>query len=446
MGRATFSNGVLDGATGGLSRLAGAIGGGQQSYQEGYDQAATTQSKIAQALAQIRELNAQAGAHDATAADTIAKTGVLNNRPGLFEEQVANAAGSDIPTIQGYRSQLRTGQAPLVPMGPPTADGSMGTGSMVLPDATRTKIAGAIQQFLPLLADSGDLKPEDLAKAADTFRTMGLSDRAIADPKLRNAIAGAQAAAGGKALYNTSGDGAVLDQYGGALDTSNPLAGSTIGLRRAQAGEASAKAGLARVQADEAKQGGKGQFDASLGMVIDTRGGTARPVLGPDGKPIGPKIGSGSLNQEQANALTFATRMQAADGILADLAKNGTTQLGMVHRVAGMLPIVGDAAAAATNGTQSAAQQQVEQAQRDFINAVLRRESGAAISSGEFANGAQQYFPQPGDKPEVIKQKSAARARVIQGMLAAVPPNQRTLPALPGAAPAPAGGPIAVDY
>jgi hypothetical protein len=57
--------------------------------------------------------------------------------------------------------------------------------------------------------------------------------------------------------------------------------------------------------------------------------------------------------------------------------------------------------------------QKVNQAQRDFVNAVLRQESGAAIADSEFENAKKQYFPQPGDKPEVIEQKRQNRERVI---------------------------------
>lgn len=52
---------------------------------------------------------------------------------------------------------------------------------------------------------------------------------------------------------------------------------------------------------------------------------------------------------------------------------------------------------------------QIEQAQRDFLNATLRRESGAAIAESEFKNAQLQYFPQPGDTPEVVKQKQKNR-------------------------------------
>lgn len=36
-----------------------------------------------------------------------------------------------------------------------------------------------------------------------------------------------------------------------------------------------------------------------------------------------------------------------------------------------------------------------EQSKRNFVNSVLRNESGAVISDTEFANADKQYFPQP---------------------------------------------------
>ena len=58
---------------------------------------------------------------------------------------------------------------------------------------------------------------------------------------------------------------------------------------------------------------------------------------------------------------------------------------------------------------QSANVQQYMQAARNFINAVLRRESGAAISPEEFKEARQQYLPQPGDNPTTLGQKEMSR-------------------------------------
>ena len=49
------------------------------------------------------------------------------------------------------------------------------------------------------------------------------------------------------------------------------------------------------------------------------------------------------------------------------------------------------------------------QAARNFINATLRRESGAAISPTEFASARAQYLPGPGDPPELLAQKKRNR-------------------------------------
>lgn len=65
------------------------------------------------------------------------------------------------------------------------------------------------------------------------------------------------------------------------------------------------------------------------------------------------------------------------------------------------------------NFMQSAERQQFEQAKGNFINAVLRRESGAAIAPTEFTSAEKQYFPQPGDTEEVLEQKEANRNTVI---------------------------------
>lgn len=62
---------------------------------------------------------------------------------------------------------------------------------------------------------------------------------------------------------------------------------------------------------------------------------------------------------------------------------------------------------------QSGQRQQYEQAKRNFVNSVLRRESGAVISPEEFKSAEMQYFPQAGDKPETVLQKEQNRNTVI---------------------------------
>ncbi len=63
----------------------------------------------------------------------------------------------------------------------------------------------------------------------------------------------------------------------------------------------------------------------------------------------------------------------------------------------------------APNWMKTNDRQKYEQAQRDWINANLRKESGAVITDPEFANARQQYFPQSGDSASAIDQKRKNR-------------------------------------
>lgn len=107
---------------------------------------------------------------------------------------------------------------------------------------------------------------------------------------------------------------------------------------------------------------------------------------------------------DQLKAADFATRMQSADQIINQLQNVGaSTNWGGLGQYA-------------PNVLKSSDRQQLEQAQRTFLNAVLRRESGAAISPAEFDSGSKQYFPQPGDSPQVLQNKAALRTQVTQNM------------------------------
>ncbi|QZP07768.1 hypothetical protein [Caenibius sp. WL] len=66
--------------------------------------------------------------------------------------------------------------------------------------------------------------------------------------------------------------------------------------------------------------------------------------------------------------------------------------------------------------TSDANRQLAEQAERAFIAAILRYDSGAAIPPSEFATQGQIYFPRPGDGPEVLAQKAQARLVALQGL------------------------------
>ena len=70
----------------------------------------------------------------------------------------------------------------------------------------------------------------------------------------------------------------------------------------------------------------------------------------------------------------------------------------------------------APNWAQSQENQVYRQLQRQFTEARLRKESGAAIPPAEYVSDAKTYFAQPGDTPETFARKEAARAKVLESL------------------------------
>jgi hypothetical protein len=66
------------------------------------------------------------------------------------------------------------------------------------------------------------------------------------------------------------------------------------------------------------------------------------------------------------------------------------------------------------------ASQQYRSAAKNWISAVLRKESGAAISKSEETGALEQYFPKLGDAPSVIQQKGQLRKLAEENMRRAI--------------------------
>ena len=137
--------------------------------------------------------------------------------------------------------------------------------------------------------------------------------------------------------------------------------------------------------------------------------GAAPPAAGQPGSgmiPVTPPKPV-QMTEGQSNAALYADRMREADATITSNEKAGMSLGGKVLEA-----VPGGAG----NYLQSDEYQLFEQARRNFINAVLRRESGAVIADSEFANAEKQYFPRPGDSDAVIKQKAANRRSAIEGV------------------------------
>src|SRR3990167_6370743 len=117
----------------------------------------------------------------------------------------------------------------------------------------------------------------------------------------------------------------------------------------------------------------------------------------------------------QSSANGYADRVAEANVVIDTLGSKFTGKFA----IGGSLP----------NTLQSGDRQAYEQAKRNFVNAVLRRESGAAISPSEFTSAEKQYFPQAGDQPQVVKQKEVSRNTAINNLYREA---NVTRPVLPG--------------
>jgi hypothetical protein len=174
----------------------------------------------------------------------------------------------------------------------------------------------------------------------------------------------------------------------------------------------------------------RGQFlETPNGYVLaNPKDGSVMPVVGPDGQPLKGKAADRQMTDAQAKANLFGSRMAESNRILSSLEGKYSPMAVNAKSAAAGTPGVGGVAGMVGNAMLSQESQMAEQAQRDFINAVLRRESGAVISAPEFENAKQQYFPQPLDKPANLAQKKRNRELAIAGMAAEVPGGLRNAP------------------
>jgi len=146
--------------------------------------------------------------------------------------------------------------------------------------------------------------------------------------------------------------------------------------------------------------------DEKGNQLIVNPDGTTRPLTREEGGGVRKAVAADKpMTEFQGKAALYGTRSAQSDKVLKSLEdKISTTGLA-----------AGQATGVVGNALMSSDQRRVDQAQRDFVNAVLRQESGAVISDAEFANAKKQYFPQPGDDPKVVAQKRANRDLAIKG-------------------------------
>ena len=146
-----------------------------------------------------------------------------------------------------------------------------------------------------------------------------------------------------------------------------------------------------------------------------------------------------SFKDAQVLSAGYGRRMEQAEAIFSDLSGQGYDRSSRWEDTKNWL-FPGE--------LQGENLRKQDQAERNFINANLRKESGAAIAPEEFASAEKQYFPRPGDTPDILKIKAANRQQATLAMKTGAGPAWNATPfvdPLEGTSHDSSAGPVGVD-
>lgn len=164
--------------------------------------------------------------------------------------------------------------------------------------------------------------------------------------------------------------------------------------------QAAGREPLSRIDFANAKRGaGTVVYDPATGNPIVQMGGPAGA-----GKP---------LTEGQSKDTVYFTR---ASGALDKLDENDEVLTSYWEDTANMGGALG-------RKMQSPEYQVAQTAGNEFLQAVLRKDTGAAITQDEQVLYGDTYIPRPGDSPERIAYKREARRRALAAMKAGMPPQ-----------------------
>lgn len=130
--------------------------------------------------------------------------------------------------------------------------------------------------------------------------------------------------------------------------------------------------------------------------------GNGMTVYGPDGKPI---VTTGNpsnikLTEQQSKDVVYYERGSQALETLDSVDSEALTQF--MGATLGQIPVVG-------NYLKSDEYRQAEQPAQNFLAAILRKDTGAAVTKNEFKMYGGIFLPTPGDDDGTLRQKSEAR-------------------------------------
>lgn len=142
-------------------------------------------------------------------------------------------------------------------------------------------------------------------------------------------------------------------------------------------------------------------------------------VYGPDGRPIMQQgkgaQGGAAFTEGQSKDIGFAARARAALGVFEGIPDGADAPISdtLTSRVQGAL---GAVPLGMGRGFQDPNYQVAENAGTNFLLAILRKDTGAAVTPSEEGMYGRIFLPRPGDSVELLAQKRQAREMAIAGL------------------------------
>lgn len=193
------------------------------------------------------------------------------------------------------------------------------------------------------------------------------------------------------------------------------------GNQKMLSGAAQAAPGFRPASPEEAAKYGAeaGQIDTKTGRFYPGQAGQGFMMTLPDGTQVAQgNLAGVKFTEGQAKDNVYATR---ANGALAVLEPVAEALLDRGDRAAEMVPF------GLARGVQAPDFQVAQQAGEEFLQAILRKDTGAAITSQEQEMYGRTYLPQPGDGPEVLEAKRQARHRAVAAIESGMSPLQQAV-------------------
>lgn len=123
------------------------------------------------------------------------------------------------------------------------------------------------------------------------------------------------------------------------------------------------------------------------------------------------------LTEQQSKDLVYYQRGEAALKNLNDLEQALTST---ADSLLSGVPVIG-------NKMVSNEFQQADQAGRNFLASILRKDTGAAVTANEMEEYGKIFLPRPGDSPETLAQKRQARTDALQAIRSGLGVAERVL-------------------